>query len=183
MGAISGPPSPSRNTEERDGCAGAGRTFGGDFGAPSPSRNTEERPGCAGAGRTFGGMGRFRPPQVHPATPRSTTAAPGRDEHLGAWGRFRGPPSPSRNTEGRDGCAGARRTFGGMGAISGPPKSIAQHRGARRLRRGATNIWGHGGDFGAPQVHRATPRSATAAPGRDEHLGAWGPFRGPHLFY
>src|SRR5207248_7948151 len=41
-------------------------------------------------------------------------------------------------------------TSGRLGAISGGPTSVAQHRGAPRLRRGATNVGGLGGHFGAP---------------------------------
>src|SRR5205807_8025416 len=31
------------------------------------------------------------------------------------------------------------------------------------------------------RVMSALPRSATAEPGRSEHVGAWGPYRGPHV--
>src|SRR4051812_7614468 len=52
-------------------------------------------------------------------------------------------------------------------------------RGARRLRRVAPNVRGYGGHFGAPILVPSKTRE-TAAPGRAEREGVWGPFRGPH---
>src|SRR5207248_3090838 len=100
--------------------------LGGHFGAPSPSRNTEARHGSAGARRASGGLGAISGPHLRRATQRRATAPPGRDERRGAWGPFRGPIS------------------------------VAQHRGAPRLRRGATNVVGLGGHFGAPSPSRNT---------------------------
>src|SRR5207245_6752399 len=96
--------------------------------------------------------------------------------------------------------------FGVWGPLRGPQQAT-RTRGAPRLCRGAPNVWGFGGHFGAPSRRRepeerhgyagarrtfgglgaisgppagdANQRSATAMPGRAERLGVWGPFRGP----
>src|SRR4051812_48101758 len=65
--------------------------------------------------------------------------------------------------------------------MSWPRTTLANPREAPRLRRGALNVWGLGGHVVAPHDASQSQRSATAAPGRFERLGAWGPCRGPHV--
>ena len=56
-------------------------------------------------------------------------------------------------------------TVTGFGAISGP-RDRARDRGASRLRRGATSVWGFGGHIGAPDQKVDQPSSCEANPRR-----------------
>src|SRR6266403_763714 len=163
---------------------------------------TEARHGSAGARRARG-LGPSRGPPSQPSS-RRATAWPGRDERWGGWGAMARPPS-QQSSRRATAPPGRDEHMGVWGPWRGP--HLNSHRGAPRLRRGATSIWGFGGHGGAPistviearhgsaGARRAygglgamagppsqqSSRRATAWPGRDEHMGVWGPWRGPHL--
>src|SRR6266403_763712 len=93
------------------------------------------------------------------------------------FGAISGPPI-STVIEARHGLAGARRALGGLGGHGEAPISTVIE--ARHGSAGARRAYGGLGAMAGPPSQQSS-RRATAPPGRDEHMGVWGPWRGPHL--
>src|SRR5207245_8236576 len=127
-------------------------------------------------GLTPGRAALYRPLGVS----RSATASPGYSERWGVWGAMSGPPISEawRSIEERHGFAGVLRALGGLGGHVGAPhfRSLAEYRGAPRLRRGTPSVGGFGGPCRGPPFPKpgGVSRSATASPGCSERWGVWG---------
>src|SRR5438128_8169006 len=183
-----------------------GAISGPQWKAKARSRRATATPG---RGRAWGAWGPFRAPSRrrtrNRGAPRLRRAASKRGGHGGHFGP---PVEGEREIEARHGYAGPRPSEGGMG-VRAPSRRRTRNRGAPRLRRAASKRGGHGGHFGPPVEGEreiearhgcagprpseggmgaisgpqwkanARSRRATAAPGRVQARGAWGPFRAP----
>jgi len=162
--------------EARHGSAGARRAmgFGDHLGPPSPATVIEERHGSAGTRRAMGVWGPSRGPHLnsHRGAPRLRRDA----TSDGGLGAISGPPS-QQSSRSATAPPGRDERRGVWGPSRGP--HLNSHRGAPRLRRGATSDGGVGGHLGPPSPatgDREAPRLRRGATS-DGGLGA---ISGPH---
>jgi hypothetical protein len=134
-------------------------------------------------GRASGGLG--GPPRPPLAASLHRGASQFRRDASKRWGVWGAMSAPRSHHLTRSRRATARpergRASGGLGGPPRPPLAASRHRGASRLRRDASKRWGVWGAMSGPPTHCfATPRRATAPPGRGRASGGLGgPSRPP----